>query len=112
MIMILNVSIAGNIMAIEVPQELINNASELFVKMDVDMDKGWTMGREYIDNPNIEQRCQIVADKLLTAIDNDDAQLKTMMAAYILARIPNVITLHIDNTGEINESWLDCAKES
>jgi len=111
MIMILNVSIASNILAIEVPQELINNASELFKKMDVDMDKGWTLGREYVDNPNLEQRCQIVADKLLTAIDNDNEQLKTMMAAYILSRVPNVITLYIDNTGEINESWLDLAKE-
>jgi len=109
MIMILNVSIADEIMAIEVPQEVISSAAELFSKMDADMDKGWTLGREYVDNPNVEQRCQIVADKLLTAIDNNDIPLKTMMAAYILSRVPNVITLYIDNTGEINESWLDLA---
>ena len=109
MIMILNVSITGNMLTIDVPQELITNASELFLKMDEDMNNGWTMGREYIDNPNLEQRCQIVADKLLTAIDNEDEQLKIMMAAYILSRVPNVMTLHIDNTGDMNESWLDIA---
>lgn len=111
MMMILNVSITGNMQAIEVPQDLINNASELFIKMDTDMGNGWTMGREYVKQPNLEQRCQIVADKLLTAIDNEDEQLKTMMAAYILSRVPDVKTLHIDNTGEINESWLDLGTE-
>ncbi|MFK5985081.1 MAG: hypothetical protein QM479_06615 [Pseudomonadota bacterium] len=111
MIMILNVSITGNMLAIEVPQELIDGASELFIKMDKDMDKGWTMGREYIANPDLEQRCQIVADRLLTAIDTENEQMKMMMAAYILTRVPNVMTLHIDNTGEIHESWLDLAPQ-
>ncbi|MFK5895279.1 MAG: hypothetical protein QM504_18860 [Pseudomonadota bacterium] len=111
MIMILNVSITGNLLTIEVPQDLISSASELFLKMDADMNNGWTMGREYIDHPNLEQRCQIIADKLLTAIDNEDEQLKIMMAAYILSRVPNIMTLHIDNTGDMNESWLDLAPE-
>ncbi len=111
MIMILNISITGNMLSIEVPQELIDNASDLFIKMDSDMDSGWTMGREFVDTPNIEQRCQIVADKLLTAIENEDDQMKMMMAGYILSRVPNIMTLHIDNTGEIHESWLDLAPE-
>ncbi len=111
MIINLNVSISGNMLTINVPQDLISNASELFLKMDADMDNGWTMGREFINHPNLEQRCQIVADKLLTAIDNQDEQLKTMMAAYILSRLPNIMTLYIDNTGDMNESWLDLAPQ-
>ena len=36
--------------------------------MDQDMDAGWQMSRDWVDNPSREQRCQIVADKLLTAL--------------------------------------------
>lgn len=107
--MILNISIDGNILSVEVPQDIIDNADDLFRKMDMDMDKGWTMGREFIAQPNLEQRCQIVADKILTAMDNDQEQTKIMMSAYILSRMPNVMTLYIDNTGDINETWIDAA---
>jgi hypothetical protein len=106
-IMILNISIDGNMSTIEVPQEIIDNASDLFNKMDRDMDKGWTMGRDFVDNPNLEQRCQIVADKILTAMDNEQEQTKIMMSAYILSRVPNIMTLYIDNTGDINETYVD-----
>ena len=107
--MILNISVDGNMLSVEVPQDIIDNASDLFIKMDKDMDKGWTMGREFVARPNLEQRCQIVADKILTAIDNEDEQTKIMMSAYILSRVPNVMTLYIDNTGDINETWVDVA---
>jgi hypothetical protein len=106
-IMILNISIDGNMSSIEVAQDIIDNANDLFSKMDRDMDKGWTMGRDFVDNPNLEQRCQIVADKILTAMDNEQEQTKMMMSAYILSRVPNIMTLYIDNTGDINETWVD-----
>ncbi len=108
--LILNVSISGNLMSVEVPQEMVTEARPVFDKMDADMSRGWTMGREFVANPNAEQRCQIVANKLLTAMDNGDKQLGTMMAAYILSRVPNVITLYIDNTGDMSETWLDIAQ--
>lgn len=108
--LILNISIAGNMMMVEVPETILTEANALFDKMDADMSQGWTMGREFVRNPNAEQRCQIVADKLLTALDNEDKQMQTMMAGYILSRVPNVITLYIDNTGEISETWLDVAQ--
>jgi len=108
-IMILNVVVDGNMIALEVPQETIESASGLFDKMDADMSKGWTIGRDFVDNPDLLQRCQIVADKILTAIDNNNEEMKTMMAAYILSRVPNVMTVHIDNTGEMNETVVDLA---
>jgi len=108
-ILILNVVVDGQMLAIEVPQETIDSASELFDKMDADMSKGWTIGREFVANPDQLQRCQVVADRLLTAIDNENDNMKTMMAAYILARVPNVMTVHIDNNGELHETVLDLA---
>lgn len=109
MILILNVVIDGQMLAIEVPQENIESGGGLFDKMDEDMSKGWTIGRNFVENPDQLQRCQIVADKLLTAIDMENENMKTMMAAYILARVPNVMTVHIDNQGELHETVLDLA---
>ena len=69
------------------------------------------MGKDWIEKPDLTQRCQIVGDKLLTAIEDEDEQLKTMMAAYILHRVPNIMTLYIDNTGDIFETELELAPQ-
>ncbi|MBF0264581.1 MAG: hypothetical protein HQL46_04860 [Gammaproteobacteria bacterium] len=107
MIRILNVMIEGRVSSIEVPQETIDSASGLFNKMDEDMSKGWTMGNEFVDEPTVEQRCKIVAEKLLYAIEEENKQMTQMMCAYILSRVPNVMTVHIDNNNEINETVIE-----
>ena len=50
-----------------------------------------------------------MGDKLLTALEDGNEQMKIMMAAYILSRVPNIMTIHIDNTGEIQETQLELA---
>ena len=112
MIMILNVVIDGQMIAIEVPKETIEGASDLFTKMDADMSRGWTMGKEFIDNPDDTQRCQIVADKILTAIEDNNEPMKVMMSAYILHKIPDVMSVYIDNTGEIHETVIERVNNS
>ena len=101
--------IEGRVSSIEVPQAMIDSASDLFNKMDEDMSKGWTMGNEYVENPDIEQRCKIIAEKILYAIEEENEQMKQMMSAYILSRVPNVMTVHIDNNNEINETVIEVA---
>jgi len=68
--------------------------------MDKDMDGGWRMGPEYVHEPDITQRCQIVAERLMLAIERRNETLVRAMAAYIVWRIPNIKELHIDTTGE------------
>jgi hypothetical protein len=109
MIRVLNVVIDSQMSAVNIEEEMILSGVPLFQKMDEDMNQGWTLSKEFVADPNITQRCQIVGDKLLTAIEDQNDQMKTMMAAYILSRVPNIMTIHLDNTGEIFETELELA---
>ncbi len=109
MLRILNIVIDGQMQAINVEEDMIISGSPLFNKMDEDMNKGWTLSKEFVENPDITQRCQIVGDKLLSAIEDENEPMKTMMAAYILSRVPNIMTIYIDNTGEIFETQIELA---
>lgn len=102
--MILNVMADGQTYPIEVPDNMLSEARPVFEKMDADMNNGWQMGRDWLDNPGPEQRCQIAADKLLTALENDNQSMAMMMAAYILSKAPHVQTVVIDTNGELSET--------
>lgn len=102
--MILNVVADGQSFPVEVPDSMLSEGQELFNKMDADMNKGWKWGREWVDNPNVEQRCQIVADRLLTALENDNKNMQMMMAAYILSKNPMCETVVVDVQGEVSET--------
>jgi hypothetical protein len=104
--MILNVVVEEQIYPVNVPDTLIGEAADFFDKMDADMDKGWQMSRDWVDNPNLEQRCQIVGDKMLTAMHNDNKKMMMLLSAYILARAPGVTGIRIDTNGEMLETEL------
>ena len=76
--MILNVIINDKPRPLEVPEDVIKEGETFFQKMDCDMDKGWQMSRDWVEKPDAEQRCQIAADKILTAIDTDNEKLLMM----------------------------------
>ena len=100
----LNIIVDGRSNAFEVPDYLLKDAADFFEKLDSDMDKGWQMSRDWVDNPNSEQRCQIAADRILTAIENENEKLLMLMAAYILRTMPGVTGVNIDITGDMNET--------
>ena len=104
--MILKVVVDDQTYPISVPEEIISEAGDFFNKIDRDMDNGWQMSRDWVDNPNQEQRCQIVGDKMLTAMHNDNKQLMVLLSAYVLARVPAASALHIDTNGEMLETEL------
>ena len=99
--MILNVVIEGQTYQITVPDFMLEEADEIFNKMDVDMSKGRQMGREWVADPNTKERCQIAADRLMTAIESENQNLATMMAAYILKRMPGAKEIIYDDEGDI-----------
>jgi glutathionylspermidine synthase len=80
--------------------------------MNADMDKGWQMSRDWVDYPSAEQRCQIAAEKLLTAIETENEKLVMLMAAYILKTMPGVRGVNIDITGDMNETDIIMEAES
>jgi hypothetical protein len=102
--MILKVVIDDQVYPITVPAEIISGAGDFFNKIDRDMDNGWQMSRDWIDKPNQEQRCQIVGDKMLTAMHNNNEQLMVLLSAYVLARVPAATGLRIDTNGEMLET--------
>ena len=104
--MILKVVIENKTYPITVPDRIIAEAGDFFDKLDRDMDKGWQMSRDWVDHPNQEQRCQIVGDKMLTAMHNDKEGLMVLLSAYVLARVPTARELHIDTNGEMLETEL------
>jgi hypothetical protein len=102
----LKVIIDDQLYTLNVPDEIIEGATDAFDRMDRDMDKGWQMGRDWVENPGVEDRVRIVGDKLLSALEREDHNLGRVMAAYILSRVPQLDTLVLDTTGEIGSSEL------
>ena len=108
----LNIIVDGRSNTFDVPDGLLMEAKDFFDKLDKDMDKGWQMSRDWVEMPDKEQRCQIAADKILTAIETDNEKLMILMSAYILRTMPGVKTIHIDITGDMNETDIIMEHES
>jgi glucose-6-phosphate dehydrogenase assembly protein OpcA len=98
--------IGAQVYAIEVPEELLRDAAEFHTKLDRDMDRGWQMSRQFVGQPDRLQRCQIVADKLLTSLMNGNEATAMLMAGYIALRMPGAIGVDIDATGEMQNTEL------
>lgn len=102
--MILKALVDDQTYSLDVPDSLIAQGTEFFDKLDRDMDQGWQMSREWVDHPNQIQRGQIVADKLLTALESENQRLGLLMAGYLLKRLPNLGEVDIDIQGEIQNT--------
>ena len=104
--MILKVVVEDQVHPVTVPDDIVRGAEDFFSKLDSDMDNGWQMSRDWVDKPNLEQRCQIVGDKMLTAMHNDNEQLMVLLCAYVLNRVPGISSIRIDTNGEMLETEL------
>ncbi|WP_455206148.1 hypothetical protein [Kaarinaea lacus] len=91
---------------IELPANLLKEGEDFFKMMDRDMDRGWQMSREWVDCPNLIQRCQIAADKMLSAISTENETLLMLLSGYIVSRLPGVTAVKIDTNGEMMETEL------
>ena len=97
----LNVIVDQRMYSVDVPPAMLHDAEDFFRKMDQDMDRGWQMGPEFIENPDKVQRCQIAANKLLTSLSGANETMVTLMAGYIIKRLPGVTGIRIDTGGEM-----------
>ncbi len=95
------VIVAEQVYAVEVPEALLEEAREFHDKLDRDMDRGWQMSREFVAHPDRLQRCQIVADKLLTSLTQGNEATAMLMASYIALRMPGAIGVDVDAGGEM-----------
>jgi hypothetical protein len=99
--MILKLTIDDQTYDIDVPEHLLEEAQEFYAKMDQDMDRGWQMSRFWVEKPDLYQRCQIVADRVLGAFHTENKKLLLLMAGYILSRLPQVEEVIVDTSGDI-----------
>lgn len=99
--MILNIFVDEHQQEINVPEEMISEAQEYFEMLDKDMDKGYQMSRTWVENPDVYQRCQIVSDRILTSLEQDNKDTATLMAAYIFSRVPNAYAMHLNLEGDM-----------
>lgn len=88
---------------VDVPPFIVNEAHDFFAMIDQDLDRGYQMSRHWVERPQPEQRCQIVADKLLTALSNGNQKSSTLLAAYILKKMPHVRTVVFNTEGDMTE---------
>jgi hypothetical protein len=98
------VVVGEQVYAVEVPEELLREAAEFHARLDRDMDRGWQMSRQFVERPDAVQRCQIVADKLLTSIMQENQATAMLMAGYIALRMPGAIGVDIDTSGEMQNT--------
>lgn len=108
----LNIQIDDASYAIDVPPEMLEDGADFFTKVDHDMDRGWQMSRQFVEHPDSVQRCQIAADKILTAMHTGNKKLACLMAAYILRRFPGIQSVKIDTQGEMFNTELITAPET
>ena len=101
--MILKVTIDDQLLELNVPENFIEKAQDFFAKMDADMDRGWQVNREWVEQPDQMLRAQIAANKLLTALENEDHNLGRLMAGYIASRIPDIDTIELNPAGETRD---------
>ncbi|MCU7842842.1 MAG: hypothetical protein KZQ93_03285 [Candidatus Thiodiazotropha sp. (ex Monitilora ramsayi)] len=100
----LNLIIDDWSMDLDIPEGYLETMHESFDKMDKDMDRGWQIGQKWVGDPSSRQRCQLVAGKLLTALETNNEGLALMMGGYIVSRMPSIRQVVIDNTGEPEET--------
>ena len=97
----LNIIVDDYSMNLDLPDGFLAASVEAFDRLDRSMDQGVQFGRQWIEHPNPQQRCQVAADKLLTALETDNQNLALLSAGYIFSRIPGVRRVRIDNSGEL-----------
>ena len=107
--MILKVQIDDQLLELNVPEAFIEQADDFFARMDTDMDQGWQVDREWVERPDQMLRAKIAANKLLTALENEDHKLGRLMAGYIIARIPDIDSIELNPAGEIRDQRINIA---
>ncbi len=102
--MILDAIIDEQVYSLNIPETLRTQAHDFYDQLDRDMDQGWQMSRDWVAAPDRIQRGQIVADKLLTALESQNEKLGLLMAGYLLSRLPGLKAVELDIQGEIQNN--------
>ncbi|VAW68243.1 hypothetical protein MNBD_GAMMA10-127 [hydrothermal vent metagenome] len=98
-----NITIDEESYTLEVTDGLMQELRSAHEEMDSDFDKGLQLGRYWIETPSDEQRCQYVADKVVSAIHQENVRQFYIMSAYILRKYPELKRVTVSSDFEIND---------
>ncbi len=98
-----NITIDEESYTLEVKDELMQELQDAHKDMDVEYDRGFQLGRFWIESPTLEQRCQFTADKVVSAIHQENIRLFYVMAAYILRQFPELKRVTVSSDFEISD---------
>lgn len=91
---------------LSIPGHLLIEGEDFFSTLERDMARGWQMGRVWVAQPNLHQRCQIIAQRLTGALERGQTPLAQLLSAYLLSRLPQLARVEIDPAGEIQDIQL------
>ncbi len=103
----LEIVVGEELYAVDVSDSFITEAEGFFTQLDQALDRGWQMSREWVEHPSNLQRCQIAADRLLSALTQENHALAELAAAYILKRFPKTQRIDIDTTGDVSQTTFE-----
>ncbi len=98
-----NITIDEQSYTLEVTTVLMQELHSTHQQMDNDFDKGLQLGRYWIEAPNEEQRCQYVADKVVSAIHQQNIRQFYLMSSYILHKYPSLKMVTVSSDFETSD---------
>jgi len=98
-----NITIDDESYTLEVKNELMQELKNVHADMDAEYDKGIQLGRYWIESPDLEQRCQLTANKVVSAIHQENIRLFYLNASYILSKFPNLKRVTVSSDFEISD---------
>jgi len=98
-----NITIDEESYTLEVSDAIMKELQGTIEEMDADFDKGARIGRYWIDVPSDEQRCQIAADKVVSAVHQQNVRMFYQMAAYILTKFPTLQMATVSSDFEVSD---------
>jgi len=98
-----NITIDEESYTLEVSDEIMKELQGAIEDMDADFDKGARIGRYWIDAPSDEQRCQLAADKVVSAVHQQNVRMFYQMAAYILTKFPTLKMATVSSDFEVSD---------
>ena len=94
--MIIDVKINEKHESLALPDKFISDASAMFLKMDNDMDKGWQLKMNWIESPDLMDRCKIAMYKFNDALEKDDPKTASLMLGYVVYKMPEIKGVHLE----------------
>jgi len=98
-----NINIDEESYTLEVKDELMQELKNVHTDMDAEYDKGLQLGRYWIESPTLEQRCQLTANKVVSAIHQENVRNFYLNASYILSKFPELKRVTVSSDFEISD---------